>query len=229
MTTSDSYGYRPAGLRVLETTPGSDYSITSRNPLRFGSPPSRLGKPLCTTLGGAGLSVSARCAGPALDAAPRVTRNSLRPAPSRLGCSPPAGASPAIVGPGLTPKTTASLRISSSARLATLDRGLRAAAARTGNRIFRSAPRRLMDAYLRSRLSSPEALEALNELDRRLRLSQLTHRNSLMKDKASLSPEPGPPRGRRATAVRIAGARLQASSSPGPSATLRLADMGCHG
>jgi len=168
MTTSDSYGYSPLAYGYSNYA-RVGYSITSRNPLRFGSPPSRLGKPLCTTLGGAGLSVSARCAGPALDAALEYAQF-VASGSVQTGLLTAGGGQPGYRGAWLDPENNRITRNFFIRTLATLDRAyVRPRHERAIE--FQIRATAVMDAYLRSRLSSPEALEALNELDRRLRLS----------------------------------------------------------
>jgi multiple sugar transport system substrate-binding protein len=167
MTTSDRYGYSPLAYGYSNYA-RAGYSVTPRNPLRFGSPPKRLGKPLCTTLGGAGLAVSARCAGPVLDAALEYAQF-VASGPVQTGLFTAGGGQPGYRGAWLDPENNRITQNFFARTLATLDRAY--VRPRFDRAIeFQIRATAVMDAYLHSRLSSPEALEALNELDRRLRL-----------------------------------------------------------
>jgi multiple sugar transport system substrate-binding protein len=127
-----------------------------------------LGKPLCTTLGGAGLSVAARCAGPALDAALEYAQF-VASGPVQTGLFTAGGGQPGYRGAWLDPENNRITQNFFIRTLATLDRAyVRPRHERAIE--FQIRATAVMDAYLHSRLSSPEALEALNELDRRLRL-----------------------------------------------------------
>jgi multiple sugar transport system substrate-binding protein len=167
MTTSDSYGYSPLAYGYSNYA-RAGYSITSRSPLLFSPPPKRLGKPLHTTLGGAGLAVSARCSGLTLDTALSYAQF-VASGPVQTGLFTTSGGQPGHRGAWLDAENNRITRNFFTRTLATLDwayvrpRHERAIA-------FQIRATAVMDAYLRSRLSSQEALEALNELDHRLRL-----------------------------------------------------------
>ncbi len=139
MTTSDRYGYSPLAYGY------SNYA-----------------------LGGAGLSVSARCAGPALDAALEYAQF-VASGPVQTGLFTAGGGQPGYRGAWLDPENNRITQNFFMRTLATLDRAyVRPRHARAIE--FQIRATAVMDDYLRSRLSPPEALEALNELDRRLRL-----------------------------------------------------------
>jgi multiple sugar transport system substrate-binding protein len=167
MTTSDSYGYSPLAYGYSNYA-RAGYSITSRSPLLFSPPPKRLGKSLCTTLGGAGLAVSARCSGFTLDSALNYAQF-VASGPVQTGLFAAGGGQPGYRGAWLDAENNRITRNFFMRTLATLDCAyVRPRHERAIE--FQIRATAVMDAYLRSRLSSPEALEALNELDRRLRL-----------------------------------------------------------
>jgi len=167
MTTSNSYGYSPLAYGYSNYA-RVGYSITSRNLLRFGSPPNRLGKPLRTTLGGAGLAVSARCNGLTLDAALEYAQF-VASGSVQTGLFTAGGGQPGYRGAWLDPENNRITQGFFMRTLATLDRAY--VRPRHEHAIeFQIRATAVMDACLRSRLSPREALDALNELDRRLRL-----------------------------------------------------------
>jgi multiple sugar transport system substrate-binding protein len=167
MTTSESYGYSPLAYGYSNYA-RAGYSITSHSPLLFGSPPKRLGKSLCTTLGGAGLAVSARCNGLTLDTALSYAQF-VASGPVQTGLFTASGGQPGYRGAWLDAENN---RITRNFFMRTLET-LNGAYVRPRHERaieFQIRATAVMDAYLRSRLSSQEALEALNELDHRLRL-----------------------------------------------------------
>jgi multiple sugar transport system substrate-binding protein len=167
MTTSDSYGYSPLAYGYSNYA-RAGYSITSRTPLLFSPPPKRLGKPLYTTLGGAGLAVSARCSGLTLDTALNYAQF-VASGPVQTGLFTASGGQPGYRGAWLDAENNRITRNFFMRTLAALNSAyVRPRHARAIE--FQIRATAVMDAYLRSRLSSREALEALNELDRRLRL-----------------------------------------------------------
>jgi multiple sugar transport system substrate-binding protein len=166
MTTSDSYGYSPLAYGYSNYA-RAGYSITSRSPLLFSSPPKRLGRSLCTTLGGAGLAVSGRCGGPTLDAALNYAQF-VASGPIQTGLFTASGGQPGYRGAWLNAENNRITRNFFMRTLATLDCAyVRPRHERAIE--FQKRATAVMDAHLRSRLSSREALEALNELDRQLR------------------------------------------------------------
>jgi multiple sugar transport system substrate-binding protein len=167
MTTSDSYGYSPLAYGYSNYA-RAGYSITSHSPLLFGSPPKRLGKSLCTTLGGAGLAVSARCNGLTLDTALNYAQF-VASGPVQTGLFTASGGQPGYREAWLEAENN---RITRNFFMRTLET-LNGAYVRPRHERaieFQIRATAVMEAYLRSRLSSQEALEALNELDHRLRL-----------------------------------------------------------
>jgi multiple sugar transport system substrate-binding protein len=167
MTMSDSYGYSPLAYGYSNYA-RAGYSIAGRSPLLFSSPPKRLGKFLCTTLGGAGLAVSARCSGVALDTAVNYARF-VASGPIQTGLFTASGGQPGYRGAWVDAENNRITRNFFMRTLATLNSAyVRPRHERAIE--FQMRATAVMDAYLRSRLSSQETLEALNELDRRLRL-----------------------------------------------------------
>ena len=170
MTTSDGYGYSPLAYGYSNYA-RSGYSITSRGPLLFSAPPKRLGKSLCTTLGGAGLAVSARCSGRTLDTALNYAQF-VASGPIQTGLYTAGGGQPGYRGAWLDAENNRATRNFFMRTLATLDSAyVRPRHERAIE--FQIRATAVMNAYLHSRLSSQEALEALDELDRRLRLPTL--------------------------------------------------------
>jgi multiple sugar transport system substrate-binding protein len=166
MTTSDRYGYSPLAYGYSNYC-RSGYSITSGSPLLFGPPPKRLGKSLSTTLGGAGLAISARCSGLTLDAALNYAQF-VASGPIQTGLFTASGGQPGYRGAWLDAENNRITRNFFMRTLETLDCAyVRPRHARAIE--FQTRATAVMDAHLRSRLSSQEALEALNELDRQLR------------------------------------------------------------
>jgi multiple sugar transport system substrate-binding protein len=167
MTTSDGYGYSPLAYGYSNYA-RAGYSITSRSPLLFSPPPKRLGKSLCTTLGGAGLAVSARCSGLILDTALNYAQF-VASGPIQTGLFTASGGQPGYRGAWLDAENNRITQNFFMRTLATLNWAyVRPRHERAIE--FQTRATAVMDAYLRSRLSSQEALEALDELDRRLRL-----------------------------------------------------------
>jgi multiple sugar transport system substrate-binding protein len=167
MTTSDSYGYSPLAYGYSNYA-RAGYSIGSGSPLLFGPPPKRRGKPLYTTLGGAGLAVSARCSGLTLDTALSYAQF-VASGPVQTGLFTASGGQPGYRGAWLDGENN---RITRNFFMRTLET-LNGAFVRPRHEqaiAFQIRATAVMDAYLRSRLSSQEAVEALNELDRQLRL-----------------------------------------------------------
>lgn len=168
MTTSDDYGYSPLAYGYSNyARPG--YAVGSRSPLLFSDPPQRLGKPLRTTLGGAGLAVSARCSGPALDTALSYAQF-VASGPVQTGLFTASGGQPGYRGAWLDAENNRITGNFFMRTLATLDCAyVRPRHERAIE--FQIRATAVMDAYLRNRLSPRAALEALNDLDRRLRQS----------------------------------------------------------
>jgi multiple sugar transport system substrate-binding protein len=167
MTTSDSYAYSPLAYGYSNYA-RAGYSINSRGPLFFSPPPKRLGKSLCTTLGGAGLAVSARCTGLTLDTALNYAQF-VASGPIQTGLFTASGGQPGYRGAWLDAENNRITRNFFMRTLATLDSAyVRPRHERAIE--FQIRATAVMDTYLRSRLSSQEAVAALNELDHRLRL-----------------------------------------------------------
>jgi multiple sugar transport system substrate-binding protein len=167
MTTSDGYAYSPLAYGYSNYA-RAGYSISS-SPLLFGSPPKRLGKPLRTTLGGAGLAVSARCSGLTRDTALSYARF-VASGPIQTGLFTASGGQPGYRGAWLDAENNRITRNFFMGTLATLD-GAYVRPRHERAIEFQIRATQVMDAYLRSRLSSREALEALDGLDRQLRQS----------------------------------------------------------
>lgn len=168
MTTSDDYGYSPLAYGYSNYA-RSGYAVGSRSPLLFSDPPQRLGKPLRTTLGGAGLAVSARCSGPALDTALSYAQF-VASGPIQTGLFTASGGQPGYRGAWLDAENNRITGNFFMRTLATLDCAyVRPRHERAIE--FQIRATAVMDAYLRNRLSPRAALEALNDLDRRLRQS----------------------------------------------------------
>lgn len=166
MTTSDHFGYSPLAYGYSNYA-RHGYSITSGQPLRFGPPPTRLGKPLCTTLGGAGLAVSTRCTGLARDTALDYVQF-VASCPVQTGLYTAAGGQPGYRGAWLDAENNRMTGNYFARTLSTLDNAyVRPRHERAIE--FQTRATAVMDAYMCNRVSSRETLEALNDLDRRLR------------------------------------------------------------
>ena len=165
MTSSDNYGYSPLAYGYSNyARPG--YSISSRGALLFGPPPTRLGKALCTTLGGAGLAVSARCSGLALQTALNYAQY-VASGPIQMGLFTASGGQPGYRGAWLDGENNRVTGNFFGRTLAALDSAyVRPRHERAIE--FQILATGVMDTYLRSRLSAQEAFSALNELDFRL-------------------------------------------------------------
>jgi multiple sugar transport system substrate-binding protein len=162
----DKYAYSPLAYGYSNYARGG-YSISPRSRLVFDSPPKRLGKPLCTTLGGAGLAVSARCSGITLDTALNYAQF-VASAPVQRGLFTASGGQPGYRGAWLDAENNRITQNFFTDTLATLDRAyVRPRHVRAIE--FQTRATTVMDSYLRGRFSSREALDALDELDRRLR------------------------------------------------------------
>jgi multiple sugar transport system substrate-binding protein len=165
MTTSDRYAYSPLAYGYSNYA-RTGYALASHRPLLFGSPPRRLGKSLSTTLGGAGLAISARCSGPALDIASSYVQF-VASGPIQTGLFAASGGQPGHRQAWLDAENN---RISGNfftRTLATLDDAfVRPRHARAIE--FQTRATALIEAYLHNQLSAPEVLEKLNELDRQL-------------------------------------------------------------
>jgi multiple sugar transport system substrate-binding protein len=162
----DNYAYSPLAYGYSNYA-RAGYSIRSGSPLVFASPPTRLGKPLCTTLGGAGLAVSARCNGRVLETALNYAQF-VASGLIQTGLFTAAGGQPGYRGAWLDVENNRITGNFFTDTLATLDRAY--VRPRHEQAIeFQTRATAVMDSYLRGRFSSREALDALDELDRRLR------------------------------------------------------------
>jgi len=162
----DDYAYSPLAYGYSNYA-RAGYSISPRGRLVFDSPPKRLGRPLCTTLGGAGLAVSARCSGITLDTALNYAQF-VASAPVQTGLFTASGGQPGYRGAWLDAENNRITQNFFTDTLATLDRAyVRPRHERAIE--FQTRATAVMDSYLRGRFSSREALDALDELDRRLR------------------------------------------------------------
>jgi multiple sugar transport system substrate-binding protein len=166
MTTGDRYGYSPMAYGYSNYA-RAGYSIPSHELLLFSPPPERLGKPLRTTLGGAGLAVSARCQGLTLATAMNYAQF-VASATIQTGLFTASGGQPGYRGAWLNAENNRITRDFFTRTLATLDNAyVRPRHERAIE--FQIRGTAVMEAYLRNRLSAREALQTLNELDRQLR------------------------------------------------------------
>jgi len=166
LMTGDSYAYSPLAYGYSNYS-RMGYAIRSHSPLVFGAPPKRLGKSLCTTLGGAGLAVSARCKGLVLDTALNYAQF-VASGPVQTGLFTASGGQPGYRSAWLDAENNRITRSFFTDTLGTLDRAyVRPRHERAIE--FQTCATVVMDSYLRSRSSSRETLNALDDLDRRLR------------------------------------------------------------
>lgn len=166
LTTSDRYGYSPLAYGYSNYARIS-YALSSERPLRFGPPPKRQGQLLSTTLGGAGLAISARCSGPALEAASRYAQF-VASGPIQTGLFTASGGQPGYRQAWLDAENNRITGNFFMGTLATLD-GAFVRPRYSGAIEFQTQATAVMNAYLRRQLSAHAAFEKLNELDRQFR------------------------------------------------------------
>jgi multiple sugar transport system substrate-binding protein len=166
MTREDCYGYSPLAYGYTNYA-RADYGIPPERRLRFDAPVSRNGQALRTTLGGAGLAISARCGGAARHVALAYAQFVASPAiQTGLYCA--SGGQPGHRNAWLDGRNSRLTRDFFRNTLATHDcafirprhpRAIRFQTAATG----------IMDAFLHRRMSAVDALAELNRLDEELR------------------------------------------------------------